>query len=100
MIARPAARSTCIACIFIATSTAPSPAPKLNNKNASAAKSATVAKNGNVLHSSAADQMITARQPNREAKAPAIGIAQIDPIPTLSSRNPSAPSPIPSRSLA
>jgi hypothetical protein len=58
------------------------------------------ASRGKVTHMSDADTIMTRRHPSRAARAPANGIARIEPMPRHSRRSPRTPSSMPTRALA
>ena len=60
----------------------------------------TTASSGSTQHRTSAGVTMTRRHPKRAARAPASGIATIEPMPRHSSSRPSTPSSTPVRALA
>ena len=92
IMARPLARSTMIACMFIDTSMAPMLAPNTSNAATRTGAGDATASAGNIAATNSADAMITRRQPSLADKAPASGIMAIEPAPRQSSSSPRVPS--------
>lgn len=96
----PLARSTITACRLTVESTVPRPAPNRNNPAISKGIELTVASIGKATQSSSVPALNTRRQPKRDASAPAIGMAMIDPTPRHNSNRPRVPSLSCARALA
>ena len=96
----PLARSTITACRLTVESTVPSPAPNMNRANISDGADARIASKGRAIQISKVPAAITRRQPWRAARAPAMGIARIEPTPRHNSNRPRVPSSSPARLLA
>src|ERR1700759_4686633 len=86
--------------MFIDTSKRPTPAPKISSDATSWGTVDTVARNGSVRHINPVDNAMTNRHPRRAARAPANGMATIEPPPRHRRSSPSSPSSILARILA
>ena len=100
IIVRPDARSTMIAWMFMATSTAPIAAPNASSAGTSTATLDAVASTGSIAVISSVATTITVRQPARADHSPASGIVIIEPAPRHSSSRPSVASSRPARDFA
>jgi hypothetical protein len=81
-------------------STDPRPAPKTKSAAAIKVGPESVANSGKAELITTVDTTRTRRHPNRDASAPASGMATIEPAPRQSSWRPREPSPRPARALA
>ncbi|MNG28482.1 hypothetical protein D3C84_1137490 [compost metagenome] len=81
-------------------STVPRPAPNMNKAPIKAGIDDTVAKSGSAAQISRVPPVATLRQPKREARMPATGMASIEPTPRHSRSKPKVPSSSPARALA
>ena len=89
---RPLARSTMMAWMFIVTSMVPMPAPNSISAATSSGSAESTARKGSAAAMTRAATIMTRRQPNRGAHAPAMGMVAMEPMPRHSRSSPSAPS--------